>query len=74
MIIALLGAESTGKTALAHALVQLLVQQGQDAVAVDEYLREWCAVQGRTPQQPNSNGALQPLPRSTLWWWLTLPH
>jgi nicotinamide riboside kinase len=56
MIIALLGAESTGKTALAHALVQRLQQQGQDAVAVDEYLREWCAAQGRTPQQHEQLG------------------
>ncbi len=51
MIIALLGAESTGKTALAHALAQQLQQQGKDAVAVDEYLREWCATHNRTPQQ-----------------------
>jgi nicotinamide riboside kinase len=56
MIIALLGAESTGKTALAHALVQRLQQQGEDAVAVDEYLREWCAAQGRTPQQHEQLG------------------
>jgi nicotinamide riboside kinase len=51
MIIALLGAESTGKSALAHALAQHLQQQGVDAVVVDEYLRTWCAEHGRTPQQ-----------------------
>lgn len=56
MIIALLGAESTGKTALAHALAQQLQRQGKDAVAVDEYLREWCAVHGRTPQQHEQAG------------------
>jgi nicotinamide riboside kinase len=49
MIIALLGAESTGKSALAHALAQHLQTQGTDAVAVDEYLREWCEQQQRTP-------------------------
>ncbi len=49
MIIALLGAESTGKSALAHALAQHLQSQGTDAVAVDEYLREWCAAHERTP-------------------------
>ncbi len=51
MIITLLGAESTGKSVLALALAQHLQAQGEDAVAVDEYLREWCAAQGRTPQQ-----------------------
>jgi nicotinamide riboside kinase len=56
MIIALLGAESTGKTALAHALALQLQLQGKDAVAVDEYLREWCAVQGRTPHQHEQAG------------------
>jgi nicotinamide riboside kinase len=56
MIVALLGGESTGKTALAHALAQQLQQQGKDAVAVDEYLREWCAVHGRTPQQHEQAG------------------
>jgi nicotinamide riboside kinase len=56
MIIALLGAESTGKTALAHALALQLQLQGKDAVAVDEYLREWCAAHGRTPHQHEQAG------------------
>jgi nicotinamide riboside kinase len=51
--IALLGAESTGKTTLATALVQALEstlsKQGMRAVAVPEVLREWCDLQGRTP-------------------------
>jgi nicotinamide riboside kinase len=51
MIITLLGAESTGKSVLAQALAQHLQAQGTDAVAVQEYLREWCAAHGRTPQQ-----------------------
>ena len=49
MIIALLGAESTGKSALAHALARQLQSVGTDAVAVDEYLREWCEQHQRTP-------------------------
>jgi nicotinamide riboside kinase len=49
VIIALLGAESTGKSALAHALAQHLQSVGMDAVAVDEYLREWCEQHQRTP-------------------------
>ncbi len=50
MIIALLGAECTGKSALAHALAASLQSHGQDAVAVGEYLREWCDAHQRTPQ------------------------
>jgi nicotinamide riboside kinase len=50
MKIALLGAESTGKTQLAHALAARLQESGRSAIAVDEYLREWCDQQGRTPR------------------------
>lgn len=49
--IALLGAESTGKSQLASDLAAHLCANGQAAIAVDEYLREWCEKQGRTPQQ-----------------------
>jgi nicotinamide riboside kinase len=48
--IALLGAESTGKTTLATALTQALQERGLDAVAAPEHLRNWCEVQGRTPR------------------------
>ena len=50
MKIALLGAESTGKTQLAHALAAHLRDSGQRAVAIDEYLRQWCEQHARTPQ------------------------
>jgi nicotinamide riboside kinase len=50
MKIALLGAESTGKTQLAHALAAHLRKAGTQAVAIDEYLREWCDQKNRTPQ------------------------
>jgi nicotinamide riboside kinase len=50
MKIALLGAESTGKTQLAHALAAHLRAAGRQAIAVDEYLREWCEQHARTPQ------------------------
>jgi nicotinamide riboside kinase len=49
MKIALLGAESTGKTQLAHALAARLQARGRSAIAVDEYLREWCDTHARTP-------------------------
>jgi nicotinamide riboside kinase len=51
MIIALLGAESTGKTQLTHQLVAHFCARGQSALAVDEYLRQWCDAQQRTPQR-----------------------
>ncbi|TAG26041.1 MAG: ATPase [Burkholderiales bacterium] len=51
MKIALLGAESTGKTQLAHELAAHLRNEGQSAIAIDEYLREWCEQHARTPRQ-----------------------
>jgi nicotinamide riboside kinase len=48
--IALLGAESTGKTTLALALAEHFQAQGRRAVAIPEALRDWCARHGRTPR------------------------
>ncbi|HEY0824901.1 MAG TPA: AAA family ATPase, partial [Ramlibacter sp.] len=48
--IALLGAESTGKTGLAHALAAHLRARGLRATAVPEVLREWCTRAGRQPR------------------------
>lgn len=49
--IALLGAESTGKTALAPALAQRIAEDtGLRTAWVPEYLREWCDASGRTPR------------------------
>lgn len=50
MKIALLGAESTGKSDLALALANALNQRQLQARAVPEYLRQWCDEQGRTPR------------------------
>ena len=55
-VIALLGAESTGKTTLAAALGVALAAEGRDAVVVDEYLREFCAREGRTPRRDEQAG------------------
>ncbi len=49
-VIAVLGAESTGKSTLAQALVQRLRQRGVAATLVGEVLREWCEREGRTPR------------------------
>lgn len=48
--IALLGAESTGKTELSHALAAALQREGQRVEVVGEVLREWCRREGRTPR------------------------
>ena len=49
--IALLGAESTGKTRLGQALAEVLGErQGLRVRFVPELLRQWCEQQGRTPQ------------------------
>ena len=50
-MIALLGAESTGKTSLAHAMAaRLAAQTGLSVACVGEWLREWCGREGRTPR------------------------
>lgn len=49
--IAILGAESTGKSTLARDLAARLVQRtGQRVAWVDETLRAWCDAAGRTPR------------------------
>ncbi len=49
-VIALLGAESTGKTTLAEALAARLADEtGLNVCWVDEWLRVWCDREGRTP-------------------------
>jgi hypothetical protein len=48
--VALLGAESTGKTQLANELATHLQQRGMRAVAVPEVLRAWCEREGRAPR------------------------
>ena len=49
-VIALLGAESTGKTTLARALRDALDDGSRSVACVDEYLREFCDEHGRTPR------------------------
>ncbi|MDB5752675.1 MAG: hypothetical protein JWP65_3096 [Ramlibacter sp.] len=48
--IALLGAESTGKTQLARELATHFQARGLRVALVAEVLREWCARAGRTPR------------------------
>lgn len=55
--VALLGAESTGKTALSQALGQALNDCGIACTVVPEYLREWCEREARTPR-PEEQAAI----------------
>ena len=51
VVIAINGAECTGKTALAQALSSRLAElTGQQCTWVPEQLRLWCDAQGRTPR------------------------
>lgn len=57
-VVALLGAESTGKTALAMELAQTLQAcHGLRCTWVSEWLRHWCEQQGRTPR-PDEQAAI----------------
>jgi len=50
-VIAIVGAESTGKSTLAAALAPRIAEQtGLRCTVVGEVLREWCDLRGRTPR------------------------
>jgi nicotinamide riboside kinase len=57
--VALLGAESTGKTTLARELAAHFASLGRSAAAVPEALRDWCAARGRTPRPEEQLGIAQ---------------
>lgn len=50
-VVALLGAESTGKTTLAGELAEALAGRGLRVAVVAEALREFCVEQARTPKR-----------------------
>ena len=55
--VAIVGAESTGKSQLAHALAEALAREfGLRVEVVDEHLRDWCAERGRTPRADEQMG------------------
>jgi nicotinamide riboside kinase len=55
-VVALLGAESTGKTTLARQLAARLGDEGRRVAVVGEVLREFCDRHGRTPQVHEQSG------------------
>ena len=57
IVIAIVGAESTGKTALAMALAErIAAETGLSAAWVPEQLRLWCDDMGRTPRPEEQAG------------------
>jgi nicotinamide riboside kinase len=50
-VVALLGAESTGKTTLAREIGAALAARGRSVAVVGEALREFCDVNARTPRR-----------------------
>lgn len=55
-VVAVTGAESTGKTTLVHELAGLLRAQGLRVAVVSEALRDFCEQHGRTPQAHEQAG------------------
>ena len=49
-VVAIVGAESTGKSTLAHALGAALAGRALHVTVIDEVLRDFCATEGRTPR------------------------
>ena len=67
--VAVLGAESTGKTTLARALAAHLHAADSPVVAVPEVLRAWCDREGRTPRADEQLGiALEQAARAEAAW------
>lgn len=66
LLIAVVGAESTGKTALAEALaVGLAEHTGLACTWVAEHLRAWCDATGRTPR-PDEQHAIAAAQRAAI--------
>jgi nicotinamide riboside kinase len=66
LVIAIVGAESTGKTVLAAALAQRIgAETGLAATWVPEQLRGWCEREGRTPRR-HEQAAIAAAQRETI--------
>lgn len=57
--IAIVGAESTGKSWLAQTLTEVLTLRGLTVQWVPEVLRNWCEREGRTPEPHEQPGIAQ---------------
>jgi nicotinamide riboside kinase len=60
LVVAIVGAESTGKSTLALSLAQrVAAETGLTCTHVDEHLRTWCEQAGRTPRIDEQRGIAQ---------------
>jgi nicotinamide riboside kinase len=60
LVVAIVGAESTGKSTLALSLAQrIAAETGLRCTPVDEHLRTWCEQMGRTPRIDEQRGIAQ---------------
>jgi nicotinamide riboside kinase len=60
LVVAIVGAESTGKSTLAQSLAQrIAAETGLTCTHVDEHLRTWCEQKGRTPRIDEQRGIAQ---------------
>ncbi|NBW26024.1 MAG: hypothetical protein EBR89_11630 [Betaproteobacteria bacterium] len=57
--VAVLGAESTGKTSLVHAMARQLQAEGARVLVIEEVLRQWCKDHNRTPHAAEQAGIVQ---------------
>jgi nicotinamide riboside kinase len=66
LVVAIVGAESTGKTALAEALAARVAKEtGLRCTWVPEHLRDWCNAAGRTPR-PDEQAAIAAAQRGAI--------
>jgi nicotinamide riboside kinase len=69
-VIALVGAECTGKSSLARQLADSLADAtGLRCVTVAEVLREWCDHAGRTPRLQEQSSIAAEQARRIMWCW-----
>jgi nicotinamide riboside kinase len=60
LVVAIVGAESTGKSTLALSLARrIAAETGLTCTHVDEHLRSWCEQMGRTPRNDEQRGIAQ---------------
>jgi nicotinamide riboside kinase len=60
LVVAIVGAESTGKSTLATSLARRIAKEtGLTCAPVDEHLRTWCEQMGRTPRIDEQRGIAQ---------------
>ncbi len=60
LVVAIVGAESTGKSTLALSLARrIAAETGLRCTPVDEHLRTWCEQSGRTPRIDEQRGIAQ---------------